>query len=341
MIPGKKRKEKNKAKSKKYEHPCLCSRSRTPSTNLVYVMYAFPSDIGDICQSILVQNGQASHVREYVHRVSSNWSLHAPPVPFSIFVPNTYPILPFKRVITSFSEDRSPDHFRSTVLELIGWPESHLASTEQEKDITESRKSIALEGGRKRERERKIVLEKWAIDERDEVGWRMRLVACISSGSSDSIVRALPLLLGRLASRTSIRNEFYRYRQISPFKPSDQSFREIYTPRFIPSYIYILSSRLNGRHFFETSLGPAWIIDDRWEYLSFFRNSSLKFEGSFEARKGRERIVFSREVGNPLANRHGRSLEIFLHRGAQSRPGETLLNEPRPLPPTSRGKPRR
>lgn len=72
VIPGKKRKEKNKAKSKKYEHPCLCSRSRTPSTNLVYVMYAFPSDIGDICQSILVQNGQASHVREYVHRVSSN-----------------------------------------------------------------------------------------------------------------------------------------------------------------------------------------------------------------------------------------------------------------------------
>lgn len=101
-------KRKNKTKSKKYEHPRLCSRSRTPSTNLVYVMYAFPSDIGDICQSILVQNGQASHVREYVHRVSSNWSLHAPPVPFSIFVPNTYPILPFKRVITSFSEGRAP-----------------------------------------------------------------------------------------------------------------------------------------------------------------------------------------------------------------------------------------
>lgn len=38
--------------------------------------------------------------------------------PFSY--PNTYPILPFERVITSFSEDRPSDHFRSTVLELIG-----------------------------------------------------------------------------------------------------------------------------------------------------------------------------------------------------------------------------
>lgn len=147
VIP-KKKKGKNKAKSKKYEYPCLCSRSRTPSTNLVYVMYAFPSDIGDICQSILVQNGQASHVREYVHRVSSNWSLHAPPVPFSIFVPNTYPILPFKRVITSFSEDRPPDHFRSTVLELIGWPESHLARTERGKKIY-NRKSKEYRVGRR------------------------------------------------------------------------------------------------------------------------------------------------------------------------------------------------
>lgn len=40
------------------------------------------------------------------------------------------------------------------MLELIGRPESHLARAEQEKDITESRKSIALEGGRKGEKER-------------------------------------------------------------------------------------------------------------------------------------------------------------------------------------------
>lgn len=76
----------------------------------------------------------------------------------------------------------------------------------------------------------------------------MRLVACISSGSNDGIVRALPLLVGWLASWTSIRNEFYRYRQISPFKPSDQSFREIYIQDLYHRiYIYIYSLFLTKR----------------------------------------------------------------------------------------------
>lgn len=127
----------------------------------------------------------------------------------------------------------------------------------------------------------------------------MRLVACISSGSSDSIVRALPLLVGRLASRPSIRNEFYRYRQISPFKPSEFS-RNIY-PRFIPR-IYIPSSRLNGRHFFESSLGP-FELSTTVENTS--PSSSLKFERSFEAR-GKKESCFP-----------GRSLEIFLHRNLE------------------------
>lgn len=131
----------------------------------------------------------------------------------------------------------------------------------------------------------------------------MRLVACISSGSSDSIVRALPLLVGRLASRPSIRNEFYRYRQISPFKPSEFS-RNIY-PRFIPR-IYIPSSRLNGRHFFETSLGP-FELSTTVENTS--PSSSLKFERSFEAREGGR--------GKKESCFPGRSLEIFLHRNLE------------------------
>lgn len=143
----------------------------------------------------------------------------------------------------------------------------------------------------------------------------MRLVACISSGSSDSIVRALPLLVGRLASRPSIRNEFYRYRQISPFKPSEFS-RNIY-PRFIPR-IYIPSSRLNGRHFFETSLGP-FELSTTVENTS--PSSSLKFERSFEAREGKERIVFSRSLVRDIFTPQSRARDI-----ARDSP----LNEPKP-----------
>lgn len=125
-------------------------------------MYAFPSDIGDICQSILVQNGQASHVREYVHRVSSNWSLHAP-VPFSIFV-SQYVSNPLFRTRYYFLL-RGPalrsfpfDCARINRLTGISPRESRTG----QKDITEPKEYRV--GGREKERER--VLEKWATDER-------------------------------------------------------------------------------------------------------------------------------------------------------------------------------
>lgn len=154
----------------------------------------------------------------------------------------------------------------------------------------------------------------------------MRLVACISSGSNDGIVRALPLLVGWLASWTSIRNEFYRYRQISPFKPSDQSFREIYIQDLYRIYIYIYSLFLTKRPTFFRNQSRSR-LNYRWPLRITLLLPSLLWnlkdrskQGSKEAKEEGKRKdrVFPRS-GNPRANRHGRSLEIFLHRGAQSR----------------------
>lgn len=143
-------------------------------------------------------------------------------------------------------------------------------------------------------------------------------MACISSGSSDSIVRALPLLVGRLASRPSIRNEFYRYRQISPFKPSEFS-RNIY-PRFIPR-IYIPLFSTKRPTFFRNQSRPVWIIDDRWEYLSFLFFEIWKIVRSKEGREGKERIVFSRSLVRDIFTPQSRARDI-----ARDSP----LNEPKP-----------
>lgn len=161
----------------------------------------------------------------------------------------------------------------------------------------------------------------------------MRLVACISSGPSDGIVRALPLLVGRLASRTSIRNEFYRYRQISPFKPSDPEFSRNIYPRFISTkniYIYIYSlfstkrptffrnqsrSRLNYRWPLRISLLLPSLLSEIWKIV---RSKERRKEGRKKEKRGEKESCFPEKWKSPVQQTRSLVRDIFTPRRAIS-----------------------
>lgn len=105
--------------------------------------------------------------------------------------------------------------------------------------------------------------------------------------------------------------------------PTNFSFQTLrvfakYISKIYTTYIYIPSSRLNGRHFFEASFDP-FELSTTVENTS--PSSSLKFERSFEAREGKERIVFSRSLVRDIFTPQSRARDIAR---------DSLLNEPKP-----------
>lgn len=107
--------------------------------------------------------------------------------------------------------------------------------------------------------------------------------------------------------------------------PTNFSFQTLrvfakYISKIYITYIYSLFSTKRPT-FFRNQPRPVWIIDDRWEYLSFLFFEIWKIVRSKGGREGKERIVFSRSLVRDIFTPQSRARDI-----ARDSP----LNEPKP-----------